>query len=173
MALAMRSEGVKAGEIVAMNMTGGPIQQMLIEPTEQRLRPATAIDAKFSLPFTTALAFVRGEVGLEDFSPASLADPAILALAARTRFTAEAGRPPAAGRLELELADGSRRSAEVTQPLGDPSKPLDWAALEAKFRRCAAYAAKPLPAAETDRLIEAVRTLETALDAGAALFPGR
>lgn len=173
MALAMRAGGVRAADIIAMRMTGGPIQQMLIEPTEQRLRPATAIDAKFSLPFTTALAFVRGAVGLEDFSAASLTDPEVLALAAKTSFQAEAGRPPAAGRLEIELASGERRAAEVTQPLGDPSKPLDWAALETKFRRCAAYAAKPLGATETDRLIEAVRSLETALDAGAALFPGR
>lgn len=44
---------------------------------------------------------------------------------------------PEPGRVEVVLADGRRRTAEVTRTPGHPEHPLDDAALHAKFRSCA------------------------------------
>ena len=58
-----------------------PFFSVLCEPPEQKRRPKTAIDAKFSIPFTVAVALAQGDVGLQDFSPSRLSDPKLHAIA--------------------------------------------------------------------------------------------
>ena len=55
-------EQVSAREIREIRIEGGVVHRMLAEPLEAKRRPQTAIDAKFSLPFTVATAFVTGRV---------------------------------------------------------------------------------------------------------------
>src|SRR5262249_22557852 len=52
-------------EVERITLTTGIVQRMLVEPRARKQAPATAIDAKFSLPFTVALALVRGDVTLD------------------------------------------------------------------------------------------------------------
>ena len=58
-----------------MILEGGETQRMLIEPMSRKRAPTTAIDAKFSLPFTVATALLHPDVTLEAFEPESLAEP--------------------------------------------------------------------------------------------------
>jgi 2-methylcitrate dehydratase PrpD len=173
MSLALRDQHhVRADDIAEMTMTGGPIQRMLHEPREQRLRPRTAIDAKFSTPFTTALALIKGGPRLADFLPAALTDPALLSLAARSRLEIASDRPGSAswGRLELRLKDGTMLSEEVDNPLGHPSNPLSRSQLAGKFLECASYAQVPSPVDYLERMIDTVMTLEHSGDVSSALF---
>jgi 2-methylcitrate dehydratase PrpD len=173
MALALKqAHGFAAADIAELTLTGGPIQQMLIEPRAQRLTPKTAIDAKFSTPFTTALTLARGEPGLASYDPEQLVDPEVLDLAARTgcQTQPDAGRPASWGRLEITLKDGAALSAEVDYALGHPTKPLGWPRLAAKFEACARYAQRPPSRAEAARMVEAVASLDQAPDVAAALF---
>ncbi|MGF7171863.1 2-methylcitrate dehydratase PrpD [Sphingobium xanthum] len=57
---------------------------LVTEPRERKKTPQTPHEARFSLFFGVAAAFVDGDVGLETFLPARLSDPAILKLAAVT-----------------------------------------------------------------------------------------
>lgn len=148
--------GLKPTEIEALTATGGPVQVMLVEPAAQKQAPATAIDAKFSIPFTVAAALVRGEITLETFE--NLTDPAVLALARRVSFVQAPGadmRTAASGALEIRTTDGRSCSMAVPEPLGAPSNPMTQDALVAKFVACAAYAAAPVadPAAVAARLL--------------------
>jgi 2-methylcitrate dehydratase PrpD len=173
MALTLRDRHhVRADDIVEMTMTGGPIQRMLHEPREQRLRPRTAIDAKFSTPFTTALALIRGGPRLADYLPAALTDPALLSLAARSRLEIAPDRPGSAswGRLEVRLKDGTTLTEEVDNPLGHPSNPLSRSQLASKFLECASYAQVPPSAECLERTINTVMTLEHSPDVGSAVF---
>ena len=150
--------GLQPGDIAALIATGGPVQVMLVEPAAQKQAPATAIDAKFSIPFTVAAALVRGEIDLETFSAGSLADPEILALAGRVSFVQAPGgdmRTAASGSLEIRTTDGRSFSLAVPEPLGAPSNPMTEQALTAKFAACAGYAASPVadPAALAARLL--------------------
>ncbi len=136
-----------AESIHRVTLRGGEVQVMLAEPFASKRRPETAIDAKFSLPFTTATALVAGKVDLDSFSPERLRDPGILAMAARVEFVEEAGwgrARPAGGTLEIELADGTRLSESIEVARGHPDRPLDDAELHAKFAHCAARAARPV-----------------------------
>ena len=46
--------GIAPGRIVEVVATGGEVQRMLVEPAARKVAPTTAIDAKFSIPFTVA-----------------------------------------------------------------------------------------------------------------------
>jgi 2-methylcitrate dehydratase PrpD len=139
--------GLHWRDIADLLIEGCDVQRMLAEPLPRKRAPLTAIDAKFSLPFTVATALVKGEVTLDHFTAAALRDPQVLALAQRIHFTQRAdwGRDRAtAGAVMIQLADGRRFGVETLQPLGHPSRPLDDARLVAKFIDCAGRAATPL-----------------------------
>lgn len=158
--------------IVSITATGGPVQRMLVEPAERKAAPTTAIDAKFSIPFTTAAALVDDEVTLDSFDPASLADPRKLALAGKVRFEQRAdwGREHAAsGVLEIALADGRRLVETVDIAAGHSTRPIDDAGLTDKFRACARRTREAMDEAEIERLADAVWTLDAATDAASAL----
>jgi 2-methylcitrate dehydratase PrpD len=138
--------------------------RVLCEPFGQKCRPATANDAKFSLPFTAATALTHGRLGLSEFLPAALSDESVLALASRFRCHV---RPAATddalrGGLVVVLRDGRELPLAIEQPLGGPDRPLDEEALLAKFVDCARYAVSPRNGAEALRMAAAISKLETA-----------
>ena len=137
--------------------------RVLCEPMDQKCRPVTANDAKFSLPFTTSMALTRGRLGLAEFLPSALADASVLGLARRFRCSV---RPAAAndalrGSLVIVLRDGRELTHEVQEPLGGPDRPLGEAALVEKFVDCARYAVSPMVADDARRVAAALGQLDT------------
>lgn len=154
-------------DITEIRLEGGEVQQMLFHPELRKKNPATAIDAKFSLPFTVALALVRGHVGLDDFTADSLTDPDILSVAHRVAFSQRAdwGRDRAASAaIELVMNDGTLFNAEIETPLGHPDRPLSDEQLRAKYLDCAKRAARPLPRTAANALADEIFALETVAD---------
>jgi 2-methylcitrate dehydratase PrpD len=98
--------------------SGGTVERVVLDvnasaaklcfPAEQRRTPATLADAKYSVPFITALTLVYGRVDLETAGEACLTDRAVLALAQRVEvrdtLPDAPGHPPA--RLALTLTSG-------------------------------------------------------------------
>lgn len=90
--------------------------------------PTTELGAKFSLPFTLAAAWVRGDAGPSSFDAAARSDPAIRQLAHRVRiredpdYTALAPdyRP---AHVTVRFADGSSRSVERLNARGEADDP--------------------------------------------------
>jgi 2-methylcitrate dehydratase PrpD len=162
-ALRLRSE-VDLDDLEAIELTGAPVNRMLAEPLAAKRAPRTAIDAKFSLPFTVALALVDGVVELGSFAPDRLARPDLLAVARRVTFRPEpAWGTPArmtSGRISARLADGRERTLEVARPPGGPDAPMSTAALVEKFVECAGHAVHGVGAPE--------RVAAQLLDIGAA-----
>ncbi len=157
-------------DAVRIDVIGDEVQRMLCEPLAQKRTPRTLIDAKFSLPFTVAVALVHDEVTLGSFTPATLQDPVLRGLAAKVSFSVPAdGRPRGAdaGQLSIVLTDGRTLHHEVSRALGGPERPLDDAALHAKFLDCAVRAAVPLKRAEAERVAERIWRLELEPDVGA------
>ncbi|HSI92007.1 MAG TPA: MmgE/PrpD family protein [Jiangellaceae bacterium] len=89
-----------------------------------RIDPPTRLAAMFSIPHTVAAALVRGTLDPDATGPAVRADPDVRRLAAATTVVhrpdfddrAPAERP---ARVTLRLDDGSERSREVPNPVGD------------------------------------------------------
>lgn len=156
-------------DIESINVVTGPVQRMLLEPAARKQGPRTVIDAKFSIPFTLALALVRGDVTLDDFNTASLSNPHVLALAGRVQSQERPdwGRDKAAaGALSLMLRDGRVLSASVEQALGHPDSPLSNALLLEKFITCCGHAARPIGAQAAADLARQILALENSPDCG-------
>jgi 2-methylcitrate dehydratase PrpD len=167
------AHGFAPDDIVEIVATGGEVQVMLVEPAARKQAPATAIDAKFSIPFTIAAALIDPEVTLDSYDAASLADPRKRAQAAKVRFERHPdwGRDRAAsGGLAVRLNDGSRFESWVDMAAGHVSRPIDDIALEAKFLDCAVRAQRPLSSGEAAALARAIWSLDDAPDADAALY---
>ncbi|QJU59842.1 MmgE/PrpD family protein [Sphingomonas sp. AP4-R1] len=166
-ALALRGEDPGIGERIArIALTGHPVMAMLDAPHAAKRAPATAIDAKFSLPFTVATALAKGAVTLDSFTPEALRDETVLALARKADFTPMADLPKdaiASGGIAIHMRDGSVREWFVAAPRGAPANPLSQEELVAKFRACAALAAAP----DDERaaaIVERIEQLEAMAD---------
>jgi 2-methylcitrate dehydratase PrpD len=162
---------IDPNDIEAVRLTGSRLNLMLAEPLLQKRRPATAIDAKFSLPFTVATALRRGRVTLDDFTAQALQDPAVLALAARVHFEPNAAQATSGpdvlrGTVELAMSGGERLSLEIDEPAGSPKRPASDAALIAKFHDCCRRARSNPSTATIDAWAERVLSLETCKDVG-------
>ncbi len=161
-------------DVEAITLTTGVVQRMLIEPLARKRAPVTAIDAKFSLPFTVALALVRGDVTLDDFDAASLGDPDVLALAARVSAAERAdwGREKAsAGAMSIALRDGRKLEAELADALGSPDRPLSTERLVRKFVGCAGRAQRPVAPEDARTLAGQLLAIHAVPNTG-AVFAG-
>ena len=114
----------------------GPTLPIVAEPAADKARPRTDYAAKFSAPFVIATCLLRGRFGLAELEPDALADPAVLALCARSRCEADPDSAfPAyfSGGVELELADGRTLRRHVRVNSGAGERALDTAGAAAKF----------------------------------------
>jgi 2-methylcitrate dehydratase len=130
----------------------------------EKWRPTTRETADHSLPYVVAATLV--DRGFTDavFAPARLSDPRILALADRITV----GEDPAFTRafpakfpcrVEIDLRDGTTRSAARDVPHGHHDDPLTDAEVEAKF---GALAGRRLGPARVAHAWDAIRTIERA-----------
>jgi 2-methylcitrate dehydratase PrpD len=118
------------------------LSPLAVERTD-RPEPRNAIEARLSAQHAVAVALLRGEAGLAQFSDAAAADGEVRALRRRIGVAADPSLDKMAARIR---ADG----VTVEAP---ESRPMDDARLEAKFSR--------LAGAHAARLLETVRSLET------------
>ena len=131
-----------------------------------------SIDGKYSIPFTTAVMMVNGNVTLRDYTKEDLCDPAVLAMADRVSYRADPDAAlPLGGNstvsrptVEVRLKDGRLLSRKVEGVPGDPSHPVTRDALEAKFCDCVFSAAVPLAPKNIDAAIALINDLENVTD---------
>ena len=127
--------------------------EILIHP-----EPTTGLEAKFSLPYCAAVAWLDGWPELASFGDAraSKADVQDLLRRVSVRATAE---PDDA--VTLVLPDGERDTERVRVARGHPDRPLDTGERLRKVRSCTA---RVLGDERTERLIATVDDLESLAD---------
>jgi 2-methylcitrate dehydratase PrpD len=159
----LAADGVRAGDILEIECeaAAGTVPR-LWEPLASKHRPPTPYAAKFSTPFCMAVGFFDGKAGLAQFTEARIADPAVLGLASKIRYTIDpANQYPRkfTGHLRATLADGSTREFRQPHMRGGADAPLPAGELETKFMDNAIYGGWSTAAAE--RLLRASRTIVT------------
>lgn len=173
----MRDHDIDATRIAELRVFVGDYHRLMSEPLEARRAPATLVDAKFSLPFLVAVAAVRRDMGLRDFTDAAIKDPQVLAVARKIVLVEDASLdwtlelPP--GRVEIVMHDGRRFDRIGTNVPGNPEAPMNWDALVRKFTDCASFAPVPLAADAVLRVHESVGKLEALADATEVVRPLR
>src|SRR5262249_53561727 len=105
-------------------------------PLASKHRPPNGYAGKFSTPYCIAAGFLRGNVGLGDFSDTAVRDPAVVGLAAKVRYEIDPHNPYPnnfTGHIRATLTDG-RRVEERQPPLrGGAEEPLTSADIADKF----------------------------------------
>ncbi|OGA46435.1 MAG: hypothetical protein A3F74_09820 [Betaproteobacteria bacterium RIFCSPLOWO2_12_FULL_62_58] len=167
---ALRPEDVEAISVIGGNLS----TQQLCEPLDRKRRPQESIDGKFSIPFTSAVMMAKGNVTLRDYTPEGLRDPIVLAMADKVNYRAEqmasvraAGDYSSASKpiVEIRMKDGRVFSHQPDRVPGDAKHPVKREFLEAKFRDCVSFSAKPIPARNMERAMELIAELDEISDA--------
>jgi 2-methylcitrate dehydratase PrpD len=123
--------------------------------------PQDTMGAQFSIPYCVALALTDDPADPAAYADEAIGDPSRRALAQRVEIFVdpemEAAYPRHYGaRVELEVANGERKSAAKLDPHGMPSDPCTQDELEQKFLR---LTQRVKSAAEASRILEAVTRL--------------
>jgi len=157
----LAAEGVRAVDVrdIECEVAAGTVPR-LWEPLASKHQPPTPYAAKFSTPFCMAVGFFDGKAGLAQFTEARIADPAVLALASKIRYTIDpANQYPRkfTGHLRATLADGRAREFRQPHMRGGAGAPLLPVELESKFMDNAIYGGWTTASAE--RLMRASRAI--------------
>jgi 2-methylcitrate dehydratase PrpD len=134
---------------------------IVCEPLDAKRRPATVVDAQFSLPFGVAVALDRGRASPDEFVPAVFRDVTIASLMDRVEPRHDAALDAAYPQVwpawvKVVTSTGASLDAHVRYPLGDPENFPTGPALLDKFRTLAARA---LPPDAVERVGDAATTL--------------
>jgi 2-methylcitrate dehydratase PrpD len=108
----------------------------LWEPLAAKQSPNNGYAGKFSTPYCIAAAFIRGNVGLGDFTDDAVRDPSVLQLAARVRYQIDPKNPYPknfTGHIRATLRDGTVIEERQPYMRGGAQEPLSRADIEQKF----------------------------------------
>ncbi|MDX9972170.1 MAG: MmgE/PrpD family protein [FCB group bacterium] len=157
-------------------IAGRAVRSILIESFEaavsiigsepEKWRPTSRETADHSLPYCVAVALLDGDVTLESFAEARLADPRILELLDKTSIVEDSdlndGYPEGIpNRLTVTLEDGTTLEKRVDFPRGHARNPMSDDEVAVKFRRLAEGVVTDATARE---IIDRCMTLEQQKD---------
>jgi 2-methylcitrate dehydratase PrpD len=133
----LAARGIKGSDIkeIACEVGEGTVHR-LWEPLADKQRPPNGYGAKFSTPYCIAAGFVRGNVGLGDFTDAAVKDPAVLAVAAKVRYVIDPDNPYPknfTGHIRAVMTDGSVVEERQPHMRGGAHEPLSRADIDDKF----------------------------------------
>ena len=165
----MNEAGIAADDIEEIHLVVNRPHINLLEPHDAKYRPRALAAAKFSLPFTVALAAVNGRVTLDMYTEEALADDKLLRLADKVTYTLREHEDPEQfpdDHVEVIItAGGGRRfSKEVYVSSGSPLKPLSLEQLKTKFFDCMAHGTRPCSREKSEIILSAVLSLEKYAD---------
>jgi 2-methylcitrate dehydratase PrpD len=124
-------------------------------------KPASGLEAKFSMPFCVAAAITDGHVGVDTFDTLRLADPRVTSLMSRVTMTVDPSlgvEAPALtqSRVRIRLRDGRALNESANGARGYPDRPANDDELAQKFLSCAGRAISPAAAQRALNLLHAL-----------------
>ena len=142
---------------------------IVCEPVAEKHRPNTDSHGRVSLQFTLAEAIATGRIDRSSYSPATLADPEIQALASRVAYRVDDSYPGPEqfkGEVFITLRDGRVLHDVDEFNRGSRENPMEHADILAKFDD---NASAVLGAGQRDALAEAVLAIDGSADAGSVV----
>lgn len=166
----LREQGVKPGDIKAVEIGMGNVNWLTVgEPYD--VRRDSVVHAQFNTAYGFARALTDARVDLRSYQKPSISDPAVVALAAKTRVIDDPSIEPAAiepARVKVTLNDGRVIEVRSDTIKGSPQEPMSEDELIGKFRDCLEFGAGATRA-DSDQLADAVMDIDKAADAAAAI----
>ena len=137
----LRERGIGLSEIEAIELSAPPLIERLVGRPLINDMPANY--ARLCFAYVGAAAFLRGTVGLDDFTAVRLADAEVRSLGARISVTTNHVEDPAAfvpQTLTARLVTGGTVSLTTERLYGSPALPMTREAQREKFAACVAFA---------------------------------
>jgi 2-methylcitrate dehydratase PrpD len=124
--------------------------------------PRTALEGKFSLPFSAAVALVYRRAGLAQYKDANLRDPNIRAVMKRVELVKNpslqsVGNLGCPAQVEILLNNRKTYSKRATVAKGHPKKPLTQKEIQEKFYQCAG---EQIPKNRAKKFVEILCSVE-------------
>lgn len=132
-------------------------------PEDRKYAPQTPQEAQFSIPFLVGVAVIEKDVFIEHVMEESvLKNPDILEAARKVKCYIDDNLEDGsvAGKIEIKTNQGEKLKKWIDNPLGHPDNPLSFDQVADKFKKCSLYAARPLPRANADKMIDMLSNLE-------------
>jgi 2-methylcitrate dehydratase PrpD len=157
---------IKPKDIQRVTVNVSPTWQEFIgQPFE--LAGVPQVNAIFSLRYNVANVLLRRGVKLEHFTEELIRDPQVLDLARKVEVTSTI--PPdknMAAEVAIEMKDGSRLSAAILAPRGDPNlSPMTREDIKEKYRSCVAFS-RTVPQESAEEALGLLETMEETNDIG-------
>jgi 2-methylcitrate dehydratase PrpD len=156
----VRRHGISADAIAAINVEVDTMTPRLLIHD----RPATDLEAKFSMPFCAAAAVIFGHPTIDTFDPAHINDARVQELMPRVSMRIDpafdGAAPLSQATVSIQLHDGGRVSQHADGARGYPGR-LDDSELNTKFLGCAR---RSLSDVDAQAALAAVRAIEHATD---------
>jgi 2-methylcitrate dehydratase PrpD len=130
-------------------------------------RPTTGLQGKFSMEFCMSILLLDRKAGLVEFQDNVVQRPDVQEMVKRVNFYIDpvaenAGLDKMTSLLKITMKDGRVLTGRAEFAKGSPSNPMTYDEVSDKFRGCAEFA--KWPAAKTESVIAAVKSLETVSD---------
>jgi 2-methylcitrate dehydratase PrpD len=151
-------EGFTADEVDAIDVDVDSITPTVLIHD----RPATGLEAKFSMPFCAAAAAVYGRVGIDTFDADVLDAPPMKRLMPLVTMRVDpafdgSGPPLTQARVAIRLRDGRTVSRDAKGARGYPGRPASDDELGAKFISCAR---RTIPLASAEQALALLRMVD-------------
>jgi len=143
---------------------------LVCHPMESKKRPPTIATAQFSLPYCLAVALIKGDVFLDDFSAKAIQNEDVLLLSEKVRVVVDdkierrAGRQIGPARVGITTRNQRKWSASVEHVKGHPLNPMTLAEVEEKFVKCAGFAVNTVSPENRTAVCRIIRELESCSD---------
>jgi 2-methylcitrate dehydratase PrpD len=160
----MRNNNLKHTDIEEMSAGWQKVEDFLAKHKVE-----TVVSAQASLPFALAVAAVRGQITVDEFTDETVADPVIQELLRRVTVHQDAelyekakansrldGRLTFPGRVTVKTKDGRSFTDEVIFPKGNPGNPMTEDEFKGKFMN---MAVRVLGDKQADELYKRARAL--------------
>lgn len=142
------------------------IYDLVCAPIEQKRRPTSVVDARFSMAYNIACAIVSGNLFIDDFTKDAITRKDIIKLC--LKIDSKASRDcdiPELGthgkiRITMLLTNGSCITDDISYPKGNAKNPMSSAEIEDKFAKCIAHTENTVLIENTNKIIECIHNLD-------------
>lgn len=153
----MRRENFRSDDVESITAFSDAIGVgLVLEPAADKVRPRTAYDSKFSLPYCLAHQLVYGHLDLNSFSADSINDETVLALTPKVGYETRsygARSDSFAGGVRVRLRDGRVFECELRHQRGGADNPMSEEQVRQKYHTNAGLALSKPSAAELEHLL--------------------
>jgi 2-methylcitrate dehydratase PrpD len=154
--------GLRPEDIERVNIYTYTIAAKLIDGKDV----STPISGKMSMPYASAVALLYGRVGLGEFKPKVMSDPAVLGLMEKINVFPDPEMDKLiphhrAARAEIFMNDGTKLTSDILDAKGEPENPGSSSDIFDKFRMLAGTVLKK---DKLERIMEKIDNLEKVKD---------